>query len=124
MEIPLFDNGDRTPQPKDKIKIEDIVITPYPDRFRVYIEIKVTPFQERPNLIVAVHDEDDKIVGELNIIETMHANMEFTVHLRGVEDSAGSYSATVDLFYDTRTPPQDQKIVGFVIEPTQDEPAN
>lgn len=114
MDIPLFDNG-QVPQPKDQIKIESLTVTPYPDRRRIYIEIKVTPFQERPNLILMAHTDDDNLVGELNIIETMHANMEFTMHLRGLEDTAGTYSLTAELFYENKNPPQDRRVEGFVI---------
>ncbi len=115
MDIQFFDNGDLVPKPRDEIKIESLNATPYPDRFRVFLEIKVTPFQERPNLLVTVHDEDDKLVGELNIIETMHANMEFTLHIRGKEDPAGAYSVTAELFYDTRDPAQDSVIAAFTV---------
>lgn len=115
MDIQFFDNGDHIPQPRDKVKVESLKAVAYPDRFRVFIEVKVTPFQERPNLLIVVHDEDDQLVGELNIIETMHATMEFTMHIRGKDDPAGAYSVTADLFYETRNPPQDRSIAGFTI---------
>lgn len=115
MEIPLFDTGDQIPQPKDKIRIEDLKVTPYPDRFRVFIEVKVTPFRERPNLILAMRDLDGKLIGELSIIETMHANMEFTMHIRGMADPAGQYTLTADLFYENKNPPQDRRVVEFEI---------
>lgn len=120
MEIPLFDNGDQVPQPKEKVKIESLQAIPYPDRFRVYIEVKVTPFQVRPNLILVMRDLNDKIIGELNVIETMHANMEFTLHIRGMDDPAGDYTLTADLFYENKNPVQDTKTVSFNI-PIADE---
>lgn len=114
MEIPLFDMGG-APQPREKVKIESVKVEPYPDRFRVFIEVKVTPFQERPNLLLTLHDDSDKNVAELNVIETMHANMEFTMHLRGISEPAGAYALTVELFYETRNPPHDSQITGFMI---------
>lgn len=114
MEIPIFPT-DRVPRPKDEVQIEEVVITPYPDRFRVHVNVVVTPFMERPNLILVAHNEDDKIVSELNIIETMHHNMEFTLHIRNVTDPAGVYSLTVDLFYETRNPPHDRRVETFII---------
>jgi hypothetical protein len=119
MDIHFFDNND-TPQPKDQIRIEALSVTPYPDRYRIFIEVKVTPFRERPNLLLVARDEEDRIVGELSIIETMHASMEFTLHIRNVDDPAGTYSLTADLFYETKNPPQDRRIVGFVIPETGD----
>lgn len=118
MEIHLFDSG-QVPQPKDKIKIEDLKAIPYPDRFRVFVEVKVTPFRDRPNLVLALRDANDRVVSELSIIETMHANMEFTMHIRGVTDPAGEYTVTAEMFYETRTPPQDLRTVSLTIEPAQ-----
>jgi len=114
MDIPLFPS-DKIPKPKDEIRIEELVITPYPDRFRVHIHIQVTPFQERPNLLIVAHNEEDRIVSELNVIETMHYDMEFTLHIRNVQDPAGLYTLTADLFYETRNPPQDRRIETFTV---------
>lgn len=119
-DIPLFDNGDQVPQPQEKVRIEDLKATPYPDRFRVYIEINVTPFLERPNLILALRNQDDVIVGELNIIETMHAKMEFTLHVRGVDDPAGDYTLQAELFYENKNPPQDRRELSFSIPEADD----
>ncbi|NWG16621.1 MAG: hypothetical protein HXY41_08300 [Chloroflexi bacterium] len=114
MEIPIFPS-DRPLQPKDQIRIEEIVITPYRDRFRVHIHINVTPFQERPNLLLVARDAQERIVSELNIIETMHYDMEFTLHIRNVADPAGHYTLQAELFYETRNPPQDRRIETFTI---------
>ncbi len=115
MDIQFFNNGDASPQPREDVKIESVTITPYRDRRRLRVNVKVTAFRERPNLNLSIHDEDDNIVSELNIIETMHYDMEFTMHLRTADDPAGSYSLTTELFYDTRTPPQDEVVTGFTI---------
>lgn len=124
MEIPLFDNSDQVPQPKDKIRIEEVRAMPYPDRYRVFVEVKVTPFRDRPNLILALRDLDGRIVTELSIIETMHSAMEFTMHLRNLPtpDPEGEYTLTVDLFYETKNPPQDQRVVTVEIPSAEDAP--
>lgn len=114
MDIQFF-NGAHSPKPREEVKIEEVIVTPYPDGFRVHADVKVTPFRERPNLNLVIHDEQDRIVSELNIIETMHFNMEFTMHLRGIENPAGAYSLTVEMYYESRTPPQDTHVEGFVI---------
>lgn len=114
MDIPIFPT-DSPPQPKDQIRIEDLIITPYRDRFRVHLHIRVTPFLERPNLLLVARDVNNRIVSELNIIETMHHDMEFTMHLRGLSDPAGQYTLLADLFYETRNPPQDRRSVPFTI---------
>lgn len=114
MDIPLF-STDRAPRPKSDVSIEELSVAPYPDRFRVRIHIKVTPFLERPNLLLIAHNQEDKVVSELNIIETMHHDMEFTLHIRDVTNPAGVYTLTADLFYETRNPPQDRRIETFHI---------
>jgi hypothetical protein len=114
MDIPIFD-ADKVPQPKEKIRIEELRAAPYPDRFRVFIEIHVTPFRDRPNLLLALRNLDGKLIAELNVIETMHSEMEFTMHVRGVVDPAGEYVLAADLFYENRNPPQDHREVTVVI---------
>jgi hypothetical protein len=108
-------NSTRIPQPEDKTRIESLRIAPYPDRYRVLIEIKVTPFQKRPNLLLVARDQENRIVGELDVIATMHAAMEFTLHLCGVQDPAGEYTLTVVLFFENKNPPQDRRVEKFVI---------
>lgn len=116
MEINIFNDPNLVPKPKEEVKIEQIVITPYADRRRVHIQINVTPFRERPNLMLVAHNAEDRVVGELNIIETMHYNMEFTLHLRNISgDPAGMYTLTAELFYETRNPPQDERVEAFEI---------
>lgn len=114
MDIPLFPSG-RQARPKSEISIESLEAIPYPDRVRVLIRIQVTPFQERPNLLLVAHDDHDRIVSELNVIETMHHDMEFTMHLRGAAEPAGVYTLTADLFYETRNPPQDRRVESFIV---------
>ncbi|MFO7320201.1 MAG: hypothetical protein DIU68_000595 [Chloroflexota bacterium] len=111
-------------KPRDEVKIEQLEIEPYPDRFRVFIHIRVTPFQERPNLLLSARDEHDRLVSEMSVIETMHHDMEFTMHLRNVEDPTGLYTLTATLFYESKNPPQDEVVEAFEIPPAGDEEAN
>ena len=75
----------------------------------------MTLFQERPNLLLTARTDTGKIAAELSIIETMHHDMEFTIHLRGLDDPAGAYTLTAELFYESRNPPQDRRVVEFVV---------
>jgi len=115
MEINIFDDPNKVPKPKNEIKIEGLEANVYPDRFRVRIDIEVTAFQERPNLILLMKDVSGKIVNELNIIATMHSEMDFTMHMRGMNDPAGDYLLEAELFYETRNPPQDRASIEFTI---------
>lgn len=119
MNINIFDDPTQVPQPKDIIKIERLAVTPYPDRFRVFVEVDVTPFLERPNLLMTIREETGKVLNEMSVIATMHSKMEFTVHMRHAPDPAGSYSLDVELFYETRNPPQDKRSCNFSISSTE-----
>lgn len=111
----FFHEDGQSPLPKEEVRIEAIEVMPYPDRFRVFVHLRVSLFQERPNLLLSVRHEDGKLAAELTIIETMHHDMEFTMHLRGRQDTTGTYTLTADLFYETRNPPQDRRVETFVI---------
>ncbi len=78
----------------------------YPDRRRIFLHLVVTPFLQRPNLLVTARDADGAITTELSVIETMHHDMEFTMHLRRKGDTAGTYTLSVELYYRSRNPPQ------------------
>lgn len=114
-DIDIFGNQNQNPQPKDEIRIEAVEAQPYPDRFRVYTKVNVTPFKERPSLILVMRDTEGNTVNELNVIDTMHAEMEFTMHMRGMDNPAGDYTLDVELFYETRNPPQDTASIAFTI---------
>ncbi|MEP7290395.1 MAG: hypothetical protein ABI835_01375 [Chloroflexota bacterium] len=104
---------DQPPQPKDQVRIEELEIVVYPDRFRVFVHIRTTLFEERPNLLLTARTASGKVAAELSIIETMHHDMEFTMHLRGLSDPSGNYSLIAELFYETRNPPQDIRTIDF-----------
>ena len=117
MEINLFNDADLVPQPKHKIKIEEFRVSPYPDRFRVKVNLKLTPFQERPNLVITASRSDGLLVSDLDVIATMHVDNEFTMHIRGLDDPSGDYTLTGELYYEIRNPPQDSRKINFVIPP-------
>ena len=103
--------------PSDQVKIETLDISPYPDRRRIFLHVVVTPFEQRPNLLLTARDEDDNIVSEMSVIETMHHDMEFTMHLRGVDDPTGLYTLTATLYYESKNPPQDEVVEAFEVPP-------
>ncbi len=119
MEINLFNDANSVPQPKHKVRIEDIGAVPYRDRFRVKVNLKLTPFQERPNLLIVARRSDGLAVSDLDVIATMHFENEFTMHIRGLDDPTGEYKLTAELYYETRDPPQDQAEIDFIIAPLE-----
>jgi hypothetical protein len=121
MEINFVDPG-QVPKPRTEMQIEDIRATPYPDGFRVKLNVDVTAFQERPNLEVRLLSQPDgKLVAHLSIIETMHRQMEFTLHIRGRQNPAGEYAAEVDLYYENRLQPYQTRLLRFNIPEGKEE---
>ncbi|MCY3833217.1 MAG: hypothetical protein OXG85_09375 [Chloroflexi bacterium] len=118
MEINLFNDASLAPQPRHKVRIEAFRASPYSDRFRVKVNIKLTPFQERPNLVLTARRSDGLQVSDLDVIATMHYDNEFTMHIRGVDDPAGRYTLSAELYFETRNPPQDSCQIDFAI-PTE-----
>jgi hypothetical protein len=110
-----FFEGQQAPKPREEVKIEELELVVYPDRFRLFLHIRLTPFMERPNLLVTARDAANRIVSEMSIIETMHNDMEFTMHIRNVQEPAGEYTLTADLYYETRNPPQDRQTINFTV---------
>lgn len=115
MTISFFPDG-YSPMPPDETEIEELEVVVYPDRIRVFVHCVVTPFQQRPNLLITATRDDGRIRSELNIIETMHHDMEFTMHLRtnGL-DPAGEYTLSAELFFETRVPAQSTRTARFSV---------
>ncbi len=117
MEINLFNDPNLVPQPKRKVRIEDLRADVYPDRFRVKATLKLTPFQERPNLLITARRADGLLVSDLDVIATMHYDNEFTMHIRGLDEPSGEYTLAAELYYESRDPPQDAAEIAFSIPP-------
>ena len=99
MTINFFEPG-TVPKPRDEVTIELFEAQVLQDRWRVKITVHVTPFLERPNLAVALVQGEQTVAAEMSILETMHDKMEFTLHVRGVDDPAGNYVLKARLYYD------------------------
>lgn len=127
MTINFFEPGD-IPQPQEKVRIERLDVQVAQDRWRVKIEIDLTPFQVRPNVgVVLVQDLPPGItagvVADMTIIETMHNKMEFTMHIRGKDDPQGNYVLKTRLYYDQNVhEPADEREIKFGIPSLRDIP--
>lgn len=122
MTLNFFEDG-AAPQPPDKVSIEHLVAKSYPDGWRVEVEVHLTPFQKRPSLEIGLFrqldaqaDEQERLVGQLSIIETMHPKMSFTIHIRGVDTPYGDYTVRAALFF--RDPPEEGETALAQVDPT------
>lgn len=62
------------------------------------LHFQLTPFQEKPNIEISIHDSEDIEVAQLNVVEAIEYRMDFTVHLRK-ENTAGEYKACMKVIY-------------------------
>ena len=103
MEEIEFVEPDEVPQPPEAVKIESLNARVYPDGRRVRVDVKLTPFLERPNLELQVLNTAGQEVASLAIIETMDREFEMTVHLRGPQPG-GRHTLRAELFYAPESP--------------------
>lgn len=118
MSIDLFLQNNPNLRPRDEVRIERVAATPYPDRYRVHVEVEVTPFREQPNLEIAITDQNGRAAATATVVALMGFKVAFNLHLRGVDDPAGSYAVRVQLYYEDVTSPQDTYEAPLVIPPS------
>lgn len=83
----------------EETRILTLRAEPYPDRGRVLVNIEMTPFQTRPHVDVSLIASDGLEVAATSLVEPMTWKLEFTLHVRGKPDPAGSYRLTASLYY-------------------------
>ncbi len=81
----------------EETHIASLTAEPYPDGYRLRVNIEVTPFQKRPHIEVSLKDADGDEVASTSIIEPMAWKMEFTMHIRG--ELNNPYTLEAKLFY-------------------------
>lgn len=122
LNIDLIVQNNANLRPPDEIKIEKINASPYPDNRRVKVSITVTPFRERPNLEITILDANGRPVANTSAIGLMNFATSYVLHLRGVQDPAGTYTIRVQLFYESLDEIQDTCEADMRIPPaTSDE---
>jgi hypothetical protein len=115
----------------EETRITSLTAEPYPDGYRLRVNIEITPFQKRPHIEVALSDTDGREVASSSIIEPMSWKIEFTMHIRG--ELRNPYTLEAKLFYpdgptaepqtfsfDVKPPPPSGKTESF--DQTQDKP--
>ncbi|HSB67153.1 MAG TPA: hypothetical protein VLD65_11270 [Anaerolineales bacterium] len=80
----LYDPNEIRLPPED-VRLTQVEVKPLPNGRQVKIHLELTPFMKRPNLEVSITSQAGNEVGHTSILETMHHQLEFTMHLRQVE---------------------------------------
>lgn len=97
-------------------RITSLNAEPYPDGYRLRVNIEMTPFQQRPHLEVSLKDADGEEVASSSIVEPLSWKIEFTMHVRG--ELNNPYRLEAALFYPDG-PAAEPKTFTFDIKPPQ-----
>ena len=81
----------------EETRITSLSAEPYPDGYRLRVNIEVTPFQKRPYIEVTLNDADGEEVASSSIVEPLSWKLEFTMHIRG--ELNNPYTVEAKLFY-------------------------
>ena len=81
----------------EETHITSLTAQPYPDGYRLRVNIEMTPFQKRPHLEVVLSDANHDEVASSSIVEPMGWKIEFTMHIRG--ELNNPYTLEAKLFY-------------------------
>ena len=81
----------------EETHITSLSADPYPDGYRLRVNIEITPFQKRPYLEVTLSDADGDEIASSSIVEPLTWKLEFTMHIRG--ELKNPYTIEAKLFY-------------------------
>jgi hypothetical protein len=103
----------------EETRITSLTAEPYPDGYRLRVNIEMTPFQTRPHLEVVLSDAKGNEVASSSIVEPLTWKIEFTMHIRG--ELNNPYTLEAKLFYPDG-PAAEPQTVSFEVKPPQTSP--
>jgi hypothetical protein len=98
----------------EETRITSLTAKPYPDGYRLRVNIEMTPFQQRPHLEVVLNDAQNQEVASSSIVEPLTWKIEFTMHIRG--ELKNPYTLEAKLFYPDG-PVSDTQTFTFEVKP-------
>ncbi|MCC6299497.1 MAG: hypothetical protein IT314_09370 [Anaerolineales bacterium] len=99
----------------EETRITSLTAAPYPDGYRVRVNIQVTPFQKRPHIEVVLKDSNGDEVASSSIVEPLGWKLEFTMHIRD-EELKNPYTLEAKLHYPDG-PSQEVQTFSFDVKP-------
>jgi hypothetical protein len=97
-------------------RVTSLSAKPYPDGYRLHVNIEMTPFQTRPHLEVLLNDADENEIASTTIVEPLNWKIEFTMHIRG--ELNNPYTLSAKLYYPDG-PSQEPQTFIFDVTPPQ-----
>jgi hypothetical protein len=104
----------------EETQIRELSARPYPDGYRVHVNLEITPFQKRPYIEVRVTDADGDEVASTSIVEPLSWKLEFTMHVRG--ELKNPYLLQARLFYPDGPAAETRQFPFDITPPTDTEP--
>ncbi len=80
------------------MRFTELRVEPWPDGRRIRVHLTLTPFQQKPNLDVALTDASGNEAGQVAIIETAEHRIVFTMHIRSAQ-TTGPFTLTANISY-------------------------
>ena len=103
----------------EETHITSLSAKPYPDGYRLHVNIEMTPFQKRPHLEVLLNDNDGNEIASTTIVEPLNWKIEFTMHIRG--ELNNPYTLNAKLYYPDG-PSTEPQTYTFDVNPPQTSP--
>lgn len=100
----------------EETHITSLSAEPYPDGYRLRVNIEITPFQKRPYIEVTLNDAEGDEVASSSIVEPLTWKLEFTMHIRG--ELKNPYTVEAKLFYPDG-PADEPQTFSFDVKPPQ-----
>ncbi len=117
MELPFLES-DEIPLPPEKVRFKSVRASPYSDGTRVRLDLRITPFLERPNIDIVILDSTGEEAASAKVIETFDPSPQLTLHVRPA-GLPGPYTARLTLRYPERDP-VDEAEVTFDLVPAEE----
>jgi len=100
----------------EETRISSLSAQPYPDGYRLRVNIEITPFQKRPYIEVILNDSQGDEVASTSIVEPLSWKLEFTMHIRG--ELKNPYTLHARLYYPEGDGPSAEPLsYSFDVEP-------
>ena len=110
----FFPEDNLTRAVPEETRISSLSAQPYPDGYRVRVNVEVTPFQKRPYIEVTLSDSNGDEIASTSIVEPLGWKLEFTMHIRG--ELNNPYKLNARLYY-PEGPSMEPVIFSFDVEP-------
>ncbi len=110
----FFPEDNLTRNVPEETRITSLSAKPYPDGYRLHVNIEMTPFQKRPHLEILLSDAANEEVASTTIVEPMSWKLELTMHIRG--ELHNPYKLEATLYYPDG-PRQEPQTFSFDVNP-------